>query len=513
MKTPTDVTHFVNISRANGLRGHAGAGHLLTSNLPRRMACLLFTLGVGLLARPCAATPGQWEYTGSLNTARSGHTATLLSDGRVLVAAGEGGPEYLRSAELYDPATGNWSVTGSLHFTRDLHTATLLPNGRVLVAAGVSGFFAQTTAELYDPATATWAITDSLHTQRYLHSATLLPDGRVVVVGGFDDNEAIPNAELYNPAPGTWTETGSLGTGRFAHTATLLPDGKVLVAGGGGNQATLASAELYDPTTDTWTPTGNLNTDREFHSATLLSDGKVLVVGGYRLPSNVALTSAELYDPATGTWTLTGSLQLYGRLKHTATLLPDGRVLVAAGQTTLQNFGDGGAELYDPTTGTWTITDNLNTPRTLHTATLLLDGQVLVAGGRDTSDESSAELYDPGITAATQVSGRGAIDGQGDAATFNFRAKQSGDRPTGSFSFSDPAAGILITKAKVRTLTFNGNSANFSGTARLGNGTRVTYSVTVTDNSSDGSSDTFSITLSNGYSASGILTSGDIQIQ
>jgi hypothetical protein len=199
-------------------------------------------------------------------------------------------------------------------------------------------------------------------------------------------------------------------------------------------------------------------------------------------------------------------------LKHTATLLPDGRVLVAAGQTTLSNFGDNGAELYDPTIGTWTITDTLNTSRTLHTATLLLDRQVLVAGGRDTSDESSAELYDPGITAATQVFGRGMIDGQGDAATFNFRAKQSGNRPTGSFSFSDPAAVISITGAKVRTLTFNGNSADLGGTARLGDGTRVTYSVTVTDNG-DGSSDTFSITLSNGYSASGTLTSGDIQIQ
>ena len=126
---------------------------------------------------------------------------------------------------------------------------------------------------------------------------------------------------------------------------------------------------------------------------------------------------------------------------------------------------------------------------------------------------ASAELYDPGITMATQVSGLGSIDGQGDQATFNFHASQSGDRPAGSLSFSDPAAEISMTKAKIRTLTFSGNSAELGGTARLGDGTRVTYRVSVTDNSSDRRLDTFSITLSNGYSAGGTLTSGDIRIQ
>jgi len=107
----------------------------------------------------------------------------------------------------------------------------------------------------------------------------------------------------------------------------------------------------------------------------------------------------------------------------------------------------------------------------------------------------------------------GPYDGQGDQATFTVRATQSGDRPSGSLSFSDPAAGVSIAKARIRTLTFSGNSADLGGTARLGNGTRITYSVSVTDNSSDGSTDTFSISLSNGYSAGGTLTSGNIQIQ
>jgi len=169
------------------------------------------------------------------------------------------------------------------------------------------------------------------------------------------------------------------------------------------------------------------------------------------------------------------------------------------------------AELYDPATGTWSLTGSLNTARKDHAATLLPNGMVLVTGGALNHQVplASAELYDPGIV----VSGRGSIDGQGDEATFKFKARQSDDRPTGSLSFSDPAAGISITKTKVRTLTFNGSSADLGGTARLGDGTRVTYSVSVTDNSVDGSTDTFSITLSNGYSAGGTLTSGDFQVQ
>ncbi|MGH8094559.1 MAG: kelch repeat-containing protein [Chthoniobacterales bacterium] len=202
-------------------------------------------LGAGLaLVEPCAGAPGGFEATGSLATAREFHTATLLPNGMVLVAGGNG--NFLASAELYDPATGTWTATGSLATARALHTATLLPNGMVLVAGGVGNPGYLASAELYDPATGTWTATGSLATGRDYHTATLLPNGMVLVAGG-SDNNALASAELYDPATGIWTATGSLATARYYHTATLLSNGMVLVAGGVDNtNSPLASAELYD---------------------------------------------------------------------------------------------------------------------------------------------------------------------------------------------------------------------------------------------------------------------------
>ena len=351
-----------------------------------------------------------WTATGNMVAVLAGRTPTLLRGGDVLVAGGASlgvGSCSGTSAELYDPASGSWTPTGSMGTRRAGHTATLLPDGRVLVAGGSGGPADNAdcgdvaSAELYDPRTGTWIPTGSMGTPRSAHTATLLPDGRVLVVGGTNDlgtiakgyAASLTTAELYDPASGTWTPTGSMGTPRSAHTATLLPDGRVLVAGGLlAPTGSVASAELYDPASGTWTPTGSMDTKRQGSTATLLPDGRVLVAGGSSVSGVgigiVVLGTAELYDPRTGAWTATGSMGAE-RERPTATLLPDGRVLVAGGDD-FASATFASAELYDPGTGSWVATASMGTPRTGHTAMLLPDGRVLVVGWQ------GAEIYDPG---------------------------------------------------------------------------------------------------------------------
>jgi uncharacterized delta-60 repeat protein len=340
---------------------------------------------------------GTWSITESMATARYSHTATLLPNGKVLVAGGgnfnNNTNNTLISAELYNPQTGTWSTTSSMAMARSSHTATLLPNGKVLVAGG-AGFGVFSSAELYDlQTTDIWITTGSMNTAREAHTATLLPNGKVLVTGGFNSNGIPSSAELYDPKTGAWSITSSLSVPRRDHTATLLSNGKVLVAGGyNDNSIGLSSAELYDPSTSTWSVTGFLTTGRYIHTATLLPNGKILVVGGVN-----AYSTTELYDPSTGSWSVTGSLTT-GRFNHTATLLPNGKLLVAGGRGE-NGIGLSSVEVYDSATGTWSITGSMVTARGDHTATLLPNGKVLVAGGANDVSSinslSSAELYNP----------------------------------------------------------------------------------------------------------------------
>lgn len=335
-------------------------------------AVLALLCAILMFSSAALAQQGTFVPTGSMNHSRSAQTATLLNNGKVLVAGGDSGGV---TAELYDPATETFTLTGSMNTPRSSQTATLLKNGMVLVAGGDSG---GVTAELYDPTTGTFAPTGSMNTARNpIFTATLLNNGKVLVAGGGG-----PSAELYDPAAGTFTPTGSLKTGRVGHTATLLNNGKVLVAGGD-----VATAELYDPVTGTFTLTGSLNQTPLNGTATLLKNGMVLVAGG-------GGPSAELYNPATGTFSVTGSMS-YSRSLFTSTLLNNGMVLVV---------GAAPAELYDPATGTFTLLPllpaNLSTVSDYETATLLNTGMVLVAGG----GSASSELYEQVVVSPPSLS-------------------------------------------------------------------------------------------------------------
>src|SRR6266849_2128909 len=243
----------------------------------------------------------------------------------------------------------------------------------------------------------TWTPTGSMTTARTHHAATLLANGEVLVAGG-GNATILPSAELYNQATGKWTATGSMTTARTDHTATLLANGEVLVAGGlsnGGSQigtSCTRTAELYNPSTGQWMATGSMTITRGNHTATLLPNGKVLVaggicIGGFTYPDS----SAELYDPSTGTWKATGSMNV-ARVNTAATLLANGHVLTAGGNPT--SSGARSAELYDSSSGTWKTTGSMNVYRTNLAATLLTNGDVLVFGGTGLAS-SASEFYNP----------------------------------------------------------------------------------------------------------------------
>jgi hypothetical protein len=202
-----------------------------------RRLVLAALLAVGWMASTTlpvfAGTSGTWANTGSLNTARTDHTATLLPNGQVLVAGGiDASATPIASAELYNPATGIWTRTGSMAEAREGHTATLLPNGEVLVVGGSTALAScVSTAELYNPSTGRWATTGNMTKGRCSHNATLLPNGQVLVAGGCCDpgvinGDSLASAELYNPSKGTWRATGSLKVSRYGAAAVLLQSGE-----------------------------------------------------------------------------------------------------------------------------------------------------------------------------------------------------------------------------------------------------------------------------------------------
>jgi hypothetical protein len=330
--------------------------------------------------------------------ARVGPSTTRLADGRVLVAGGafDASHRGQAAAELYDPATGTWTATGSMLAGRYRHSATLLKDGRVLVAGGNASDSGTpdvqcclASAELYDPSTGTWAATGSMIDARVEFVATLLNDGRVLVAGGDSAKgpDSTPGAELYDPHTGTWAATGAMKLGNYANQAALLANGKVLVVG--GNNAN-APPELYDPSSGSWS-TLECHCPDFLRIATALPNGSVLVAGTF---------GAALYDPQAGTWSPTGPPAVENPQNvdnpQNAVLLLNGTVLVLSAA----DPGHPAAQLYDPSSGTWTAAASPSAVRYLAVPTLLLDGRVLLVGGYSTtfpdSPLASAELYDPG---------------------------------------------------------------------------------------------------------------------
>jgi hypothetical protein len=372
-------------------------------------------------AAALAQSGGTFTPTGSTTIARSGHTATLLPNGKVLIAGGYTGSVQLASAELYDPATGTFARTGDMTTPRAGNTAVLLPNGKVLIAGGVS-------AELYDPSTGTFTVTGD-------PVAPGLPFGGGASAVVLANGSVLYYSQLYDPITGTF----SLAANPFwANVVSLLADGRVFL-GDTGWLEVWPYAVLYNPASDATQATGtpgdaNLLYDDGVGGAPL-ANGKVLLAGGISEVTNLFSTGAELYDPLTGTFSPTGDMTL-GRAYYTATPLGDGSVLIAGSSAV--DVG-GTAELYDPVAGVFSRTGNPTMARIFgETATLLQDGTVLTVGGWTSIStpwaailSASAELYKPSAPVPAPLLFSVSGDGQGQGAIWHAATGQvaSGDNP------------------------------------------------------------------------------------
>jgi hypothetical protein len=360
---------------------------------------------------PPAARPASWSAAGSMSSPRFLMTATLLADGRVLVAGGRTSADpqslTLASAELYDPAAKRWTPIAPMSARRAGHTATLLADGRVLIVGGYDNFAALATAEIYDPVTGQWAATGSLHEARGFHVAVRLGDGRVLVSGGRSNDSstgrALRSSELYDPATGRWSAAGDLLDGHYDHSATLLPDGRVVVAGASWTYKpkAIATGEIFDLSTGRWTPTAPMVESRYADLGFTLDDGRVLVVG------SGTSADAEIYDPAVDRWVATRPMTS-NRWYPTGALLPDGRIIVVGGEAGPGSRGGSTAfvagsalrtaEVFELASGTWSATMTMETAREFARGVVLKDGSLLVIGGSNGGvGIASAERFDPGV--------------------------------------------------------------------------------------------------------------------
>ena len=290
------------------------------------------------------SSTGKFTATGSMTDAHCfAHTTTVLHNGEVLITGGEDETGNLvNTADMYNPATGKFDCSGlggadpttgycqsTLTDARFHDTATLLKDGRVLIAGGFDGSIVNT-AELFNPVAGTFTATGTMTDSRENHTAALIVTGSnsgdVLIAGGLDAvGNVLQTAELYSPTAGNFTATGYMTHARYLHTATQLSTGKILITGGeDGTGTVVATAEVYDPVAATFASVGAMTTARALHTAVLITSGpkkgSVLIAGGID-NGGKTLSTAELFNPKTGQFTATGSMEV-GRSSQDGTALP-----------------------------------------------------------------------------------------------------------------------------------------------------------------------------------------------
>ena len=348
------------------------------------------------------------------DTVNDGVDAFPLFAGDASDQDGDGRPDSLDNCPV-TPTPKIWSDGPVLPAFKRRHASVVdLRDGRYLVYGGIgidnlnTGYVVDHINNSVGPEFSC----NGIDVGRALQTTTLLPDGRVLITGGYNGT-SLNDAFTIDPDTGACTAMATMSLARSQHTATLLPNGKVLIAGGWVNGTTgeTNTAELFDPASSTFTPvTNTLSARRSAFTATLLADGRVLLAGGFGGGVNA---SADLYDPATNSFSGTGSMST-PRGAYRALLLQDGRVLVTGG-----NGDNGGGvlsstEFYDPGTGQFSAGPPMAGARQWHAMAMLPDGsgQVLIIGGNNDASPrwdvqanylASAELYDPGTGQITSA--------------------------------------------------------------------------------------------------------------
>jgi len=334
---------------------------------------------------------------------RVAHTATLLNNGTVLVTGGYNGIVVSNTAEIFDPQSGTWRYTlHPMNLAREYHTAVKLTDGRVLVIGSQPvGGQASQRAEVFDPVTEQFTLTGTMNGYHADDPGILLANGKVLIIAGTLGAGGV--SELYDPLSNSWATTPDIPVGAYKSAAVTIPDGRVLAIGGGLGGTAYSAVAFYDATTNSVGAMAPIRVLRSGPTATVLPDGRVLIVAGGDTSSlpYPCTSSTEIYDPTVapdGASTLSSSLS-DARCDHRAVSLPTGAVLVVGGVQVI--FGGpviaylASAELRDPGTGVWTRAGSMSTPRYGHTATLLPNGRVLIVGGGNGSSSAlaSAELF------------------------------------------------------------------------------------------------------------------------
>jgi hypothetical protein len=348
-----------------------GTYHVVVSSAPG--PSITTTIPVTVLAHGFHSLPG------TITPREDSHTATVLADGRVLIAGGRpaDGTPVTNLAEIFDPATNTFSATGSMTTDRASHSATLLKSGKVLIVGGYDHTFtltsvASSSAELYDPASGTFTRTagSPVVTHQY-HTATLLQDGKVLITGG----DSLGFAELYDPASDSFSLTGNpIVPDGTDGSAILLANGKVLFV------ANNDPAELYDPVAGSFSPvvTNQCCQSRERPAVASLPDGDVIIFGA---DTPLSRGVAELYGLASNRIAVTTQPQVPGLDDVAATMLSNGTILKSGGGNGVQVGALAYAEIFDPSTFTFAFTGSMVEGRAYHILSLLPDGRVLSTGG------------------------------------------------------------------------------------------------------------------------------------